>query len=231
MVIYAFYSFYFVPFVLHLPNGKQTFPNYLKSLKLTKSGFSLIKFFMGLVIGILLLVVYFCIVIFLGERFIYRLDINQIFQPPSSNNYGYFNFIFHLVPAFWEEIIFRGILITILLKRYSVYKAIIYDGIFFSFAHIFNHSNIYLGIGQGIYTFCSGIVLAYLYVKTSNLIPGMIAHYVNNIISVVIPMEEVNVSVFLLQQYLLSIIVLILGLGIIKLYEKLGKATERSSDI
>lgn len=218
-LIYAFYSFYFVPFVLHLPDGTQDFSSFLKSMKLTRIGFSLKCFCLSLVIGILLLIGYFSTDIILGELFIYKLDFNQVLQPPSLTNRSYFNFIYHIIPAFWEEIIFRGIMLTILLKKFSVRTAIIIDGVFFGISHMANHSNIFIGLGQGIYTFCSGIILGYLYVKTSNLIPSMIAHYVNNIISALLSIGEVNLLVFLLQQCLISSIVLILGVGIIRLYE------------
>ena len=124
MSIYAFYSFYFVPFVLYLPDGKQTFSGFLKSLKLTRSGFSPKNLFIGLVIGILLLYSYFGIDIILGELSIFRLDFNQIIQPPSLSNLGYFNFIYHIAPALWEEIIFRGIMITILLKKKYIFQVI-----------------------------------------------------------------------------------------------------------
>ncbi|MHA1376013.1 MAG: lysostaphin resistance A-like protein [Promethearchaeota archaeon] len=221
MVIYAFYSFYFVPFVLYLPDGKQNISSFLKSLKLTKSSFSLKIIFLGLVTGILVLVGFFCTDIILGELFTFTLDFNQIIEFPNLINLGYFNFINHIAPALWEEIIFRGIMITILLKIYPVRTAIIIDGLFFGIFHIANlgpEANLFIILGQVIYTSCFGITLAYLYVKTSNLIPCIIAHYVNNILSVLISIKEVNILVLFVQACLLSLIVMILSLGIIKLF-------------
>ncbi|MHA1716510.1 MAG: lysostaphin resistance A-like protein, partial [Promethearchaeota archaeon] len=202
--------------------------DFLKTLKLTKKCLSLKIIILGLAMGFLVLIGSFFTDIILGKLFICKLDFNQIIDSPNLMNFGYFNFIYHIVPALWEEIIFRGVMITLLLKIYSIRTAIIIDGLVFGIFHIANlgpEANLFITLGQVIYTSCSGINLAYLYVKTSNLIPCIIAHYVNNMLSALMSIE-LNFLVYFYYVGLISLFAIILGVGIIKLYEKLGMVTD-----
>lgn len=77
-----------------------------------------------------------------------------------------------------EEIIFRGLIHTLLSKRYGVKRAIIFSSIFFGLMH---------GIGVvTIFAIVAGIGLALLYEKTGSLAPGMVAHGVGNLASVLL---------------------------------------------
>lgn len=226
MVVYAFFAFYLIPFVLCLPNGKQTFSEFLEMLKMTKRSLSIKFFLLGLVIGTFLLIGSFFTRLILGELFIYVIDFNQILSFPSSMTLGFFNLIYHISPALWEEVIFRGVILTLLLKLCSTRKAIIIDGILFGVFHWLNftpETGLYITLGQVIYTTCSGITLAYMYVKTSNLIPCILAHYMNNIISALIVTltSEMQLPAFFTYIGLTSFITMAFGLGAIKLYEKL----------
>ena len=85
-----------------------------------------------------------------------------------------------------------------------------------------------LTLGQVIYTTGFGISLAYLYLKTSNLIPCILAHYANNIISVIMTPTAV-VSVYFYSLIFLSLFVLIIRLGIIKLNKMVKMETPATS--
>jgi len=232
MVIYALYAFYFIPFVLHLPDGKQNFSGFLKTLKLTKSGLSLRIIFLGLLMGFCVLISFFFSDIILGDLLPFTIDFNQIIGVPNLMNLGYFNFIHHIVPALWEEIIFRGIILTLLLKIYPVRSAIIIDGVVFGIVHLANNASLFITLGQVIYTSCFGITLAYLYVKTSSLIPCIIAHYVNNILSALLYISntEVNILIYFFHIGLISLVAMILRVGFIKLHERMGMVKERNKD-
>ena len=81
-----------------------------------------------------------------------------------------------VVPIF-EEIIFRGLIHSLLRKRYGFKKALVISSIFFGLMH---------GIGAvTIFAIVAGLGLALLYEKTGSLAPGMVAHSVGNLISVV----------------------------------------------
>jgi membrane protease YdiL (CAAX protease family) len=43
-----------------------------------------------------------------------------------------------LVPGIWEEIAFRGVILTLLLKKYSEKKSIIINGLLFGGVHFIN---------------------------------------------------------------------------------------------
>ncbi len=74
-----------------------------------------------------------------------------------------------------EEIIFRCIIFTELTKVTTVRNTIIIQAVLFG---IF-HANIY----QFIYAFFIGILLGYIYAKTNNILITIIAHMVNNALS------------------------------------------------
>lgn len=217
MIIYAIYSIIFLHFVMHLPDGKQSFSDFLKTVKLMKSGLKIKEILLGLLIGILVVIgSFFTSFIFDGLE--YSFDFNLILGTPNYPSLGYFNFLHHITPALWEELIFRGIIITLLLKKFSTRKVIIINGVIFGFFHLANLGvgNGILTLGQVIYTTGFGISLGYLYLKTSNLIPCILAHYANNIISVIMTSAPV-VSVYFYSVIFLSLFVLIIRLGIIRL--------------
>ena len=81
-----------------------------------------------------------------------------------------------LVVPVIEEIIFRGLIHGLMRKRYGVKKAVVFSSLFFGLMHGFGVVTIFAVF--------AGIGLALLYEKTGSLAPGMIAHGVGNLISV-----------------------------------------------
>lgn len=77
-----------------------------------------------------------------------------------------------LAPLF-EELIFRGILFTTLRKKFSFPTSMVASGLIFALAH-----------GYGVIAFLSvlwaGFLWAWAYERTGSVIPGMVAHAVNN---------------------------------------------------
>jgi len=166
-----------VPLGLHFPNGKESLTDYVKSIRLSPispwkrnvllgSGFAATFCIFTLIFSLLS-----------GE---YIFDLNVIFGWSESDKPGGFGFISMLTPGIWEEVAFRGIMLTLLLKHYSRKKAIIIDGVIFGSAHLFNildGANIMDTVIQMIYAMCLGISFAYLYIRTERLLPGILAHY------------------------------------------------------
>ncbi len=74
-----------------------------------------------------------------------------------------------------EEFLFRGVLLEGLLRRYNPYKAIAWSAFFFGFIH-FN-------IPQFIAGFVSGFIMGYLYERTRSVTPGIVLHFLNNVVS------------------------------------------------
>lgn len=166
-----------VPLGLYLPNGKESLKDYAKSIRLNQispwkrnvllgAGFAAIFCMFTLIFGLLS-----------GE---YIFDLNVIFGWSESDNPGVFGFISMLNPGIWEEVAFRGIILTLLFKKYSRKKAIIIDGVIFGSAHLFNilsGANIMDTVIQMLYATCLGFSFAYMYIRTESLIPGILAHY------------------------------------------------------
>jgi membrane protease YdiL (CAAX protease family) len=77
-----------------------------------------------------------------------------------------------------EEIFFRGLTLGALRRRLNRHLAVLVSAVFFAAAHVFWVELLPIAF--------LGIVLGYLYELTGSLVPGMIAHGVNNIIALVI---------------------------------------------
>ncbi len=73
-----------------------------------------------------------------------------------------------------EEILFRGIMLDGLLKRYSPAKAIIWSAVLFGIVH--------LNPAQSVGAFALGLPLGWLYYRTGSLLPCIALHFVNNAI-------------------------------------------------
>ena len=80
-----------------------------------------------------------------------------------------------LLPAFVEEFAFRGVVMGSL-RKYSDALAIVVS----SAAFALMHGNFV----QMPFTFCCGLVFAFIAVKTNSLLPSIIIHFVNNALSV-----------------------------------------------
>lgn len=80
---------------------------------------------------------------------------------------------FVLLAPFFEELIFRGILFTTLRTKFSFPLSMAASGLVFALAH-----------GYGVIAFLtvlwSGLLWAWAYERTGSVIPGMLAHAVNN---------------------------------------------------
>lgn len=80
---------------------------------------------------------------------------------------------FVLLAPFFEELIFRGILFTTLRTRFSFPLSMVASGLVFALAH-----------GYGVVAFLtvlwSGLLWAWAYERTGSVIPGMLAHAINN---------------------------------------------------
>lgn len=76
-----------------------------------------------------------------------------------------------------EELLFRGVIFNNLNKYYSVNVAIIFTSLLFGLSH---------ELGGIISSFVFGICMNILYIKTSNIMILIIAHFTNNLISQII---------------------------------------------
>lgn len=97
---------------------------------------------------------------------------------------------------FTEELLFRGVLLTVLLivlarlhdARTAVVLAVVFDGVAFGLAHLANAGSVELGFVLSQATFASvlGVGCAYLMVRTRSVYPAMLLHAAVNAVVVVL---------------------------------------------
>lgn len=92
-----------------------------------------------------------------------------------------------IVPAFCEEFLFRGTILSNLLP-YGKIPAILGSALMFGLMH--------QNAAQFFYATMAGIILGYVYVKTESIWCGTIIHFLNNLFGVI---ESVSISNFVLE--------------------------------
>ena len=178
--------FVLVPFVLRLPKGKTTYREYFDDIRLTK----IQPFFRLLFIAVsCCIILMFCQV--LGS-FVFRfsegkaitpefirsvLDVTNELPPRSWS-------LLTSLPSMFEEVAFRGVLLTFFLVKYSKGKSIVFSSLGFGIIHFFNilsgRDPVWV-TGQVIWAFILGLFYGYLFIKTGSLLPVMIIHYIGNL--------------------------------------------------
>jgi len=170
---------FFVRRSLGLPNGKEPLKEYIKTIGLKPDS----KLVRNIFLGISCSIIYFISIYIAGNIFgNYIFDLDVIFGNPgtSISFYGWFLFIFALIPGIWEEVSFRGVIITLNLRKYSRTTVLIIVSILFGLVHFSNFTpgDFFLfTVLQVIYAALLGFLLGYLFIKTKSLIPSIILHY------------------------------------------------------
>jgi len=95
-----------------------------------------------------------------------------------------------IVVPFTEELVFRGVLLTVLLMalarlhppRTALVLAVLFDGIAFGLAHVANAMSLELGfvVSQAAFASVLGVACAYLMARTRSIYPAMLLHAVVN---------------------------------------------------
>lgn len=150
------------------------------------------------------------------EVFSYSEFMEELTEPSVMSNYQIVLAVFTtaLIPAFFEELLFRGLVLTNLLP-YGRTTAILGSALLFGLMH--------QNAGQLLYATVAGLVLGYLYVKTRSIFGCILLHFVNNFSSVLqsvlylrLPAQTAGrvmtvIEIAILALGLLSLLLLILG--------------------
>ena len=174
--------FLFVPKILLLPSAEPNLSAYLSSINLGNDAFkdfrqyifyaisSTTIFFVGVLTASALT----------GE---YIFEISRIIGLPEDNDLKSFGFLFYLIPSIFEEIAFRGVILLLLLRKYSNNISIIISAFIFGIGHLINYlifGNFWSSMTQIVTGIMIGVFFAYLVLRTSSLVPGIIIHYLYN---------------------------------------------------
>lgn len=101
-------------------------------------------------------------------------SLNDSYQPPNNTVGFYFLnlLLLGIIPAIFEELLFRGIIFQGLRDRFKPLSSVLLTALLFALMH--------QSITQFIYPFILGVVLTIVMDKTNNLIYPIIIHFFNN---------------------------------------------------
>lgn len=123
----------------------------------------------------------------------------ESFTPVATANYQIVLqfFTIAVVPAFVEEFLFRGVVLSNLLP-YGRTHAIVFSSLLFALMH--------QNVGQFFYTSVAGLILGYIYVQTGSIWGSVLLHFVNNFYSVMqgvlvqrLPESTATVTIYAIQ--------------------------------
>ncbi len=121
-----------------------------------------------------------------------------------------------VLPAIFEELIFRGIILNGLLSKFNQVSAIFISAAMFAFIHG--------SIEQLLYQFALGVVLAWLVLRTGSLFSGMLVHFLNNAMVLIMNYIALHYGsinmVYNAWQWVLSVALVFVAAGLIFLIEK-----------
>jgi membrane protease YdiL (CAAX protease family) len=175
-----------VPFLLHLPMGGRTITQYLDDIRLTR---------VRPVVPLLVLTLSCDLVLILcmgSGSLVYRLSegkpltgefVRHVFDlslalPPQSM------LLFAQFFSSFEEVLFRGVFLTMLLATLSARRAIVYSALAFGLMHlpaVLAGQPLVPTLGQVVWAFLFGLFYGYLFLQSGSLLPPMIIHWLSNV--------------------------------------------------
>lgn len=162
-------ALYLMPYVIGLPNGRKSFQDYCRDIRLlpvTPLG-------RNILLGLLMA----------------TLTLSCIFL--ASLLTGHFVFDWSMVPALrwvkgltrgiWEEVFFRGIILVLFMRVYPLRKAVFFSTFLFAVVHLNPMAINPEMIVDVVSIFFMGLLFTYLVLKTGSLLPAIVFHYVHDI--------------------------------------------------
>lgn len=115
-----------------------------------------------------------------------------------------------IIAPIFEEILYRGVLLNGLLKKYNYKKAIIYSALIFGIAH--------MNLPQGVNAFFLGVIIGLAYYYTGSIYLCMAMHFVNNFLVnfVVYPESKLWTVILFIIVPIIGILIFIKSLRTIK---------------
>lgn len=123
----------------------------------------------------------------------HKLDY-LIFKNHSFNNLFYF-FLMVIITPVIEEILYRGIILNLFLKKYSILFSITLSSVIFAFIHLK-----FIGIG---YLFLYGLLFGFAYYKTKSLFTSILLHFLINLMAVTTSHQYLELNSTTISKYFL----------------------------
>lgn len=134
---------------------------------------------------------------------------------PSMNGFGFVCVLFAVavLPAVFEEITFRGVLLNGM-RSFGVWGSVLLCGGLFSLYH--------QNPAQTLYQFCCGIAFALVAIRSGSILPTVLSHFINN--AAILALTKWNVTEFSTPVFAtvmsVSVVCLIASLGYLIFIDK-----------
>jgi membrane protease YdiL (CAAX protease family) len=182
---YLLLIFVIVPFVLHLPKGKRSYREFLSDIRLSNVQPLLPLLLLGISCWLILA---FCqatgsIIYGLSQgqpltasflRYVFDITVEL---PPASWS------LVKSIPSMFEEVLWRGVILTLFLSWYSKRKSIVITAVVFGFFHLLSflegHEVVWV-LGNVVWAAIIGLFYGYVVLKSDSLLPAMLVHWLGN---------------------------------------------------
>lgn len=185
-----------IPILLGVPTTFKPYYGYLESIRLKNYKPIGKIIFIGITSSVFILFFSLFLPSMTGDLII---QPDRVFGPPVRDNnapensvLGWFGFIMFLIPGIWEEVIGRGIILTVLLRKYPLekgkhHKAIAIGGFIFGLMHLLNIPKLInepsFVLGQVVWSTIIGIAWGYVAIGTNSLYPSIFIHWIIDVFS------------------------------------------------
>jgi membrane protease YdiL (CAAX protease family) len=183
------FFFILIPKVLRMPNGKTTLRRYLNDIGVDRIRPVSRTFLIYLPCLISIIVAQIAGSLVYNQLILhwdFDLFLKYLFDLSRIRSWvGWAPII--AVGSIFEEVVLRGVVLTILLQIYSERKAIAGSAVVFGYVHIINllngpitYTSLIFVIGQITWTTIIGVLYGYMFLKTGNLYANMFLHWTAN---------------------------------------------------
>jgi len=162
-------ALFLMPYVIGLPNGRKSFQDYSRDIRLlpmTPIGRNIL---LGLLMATLTLASIFLASLLTGH---FVFDWSTV---PSLR------WVKGLTRGIWEEVFFRGIILVLFMRLFKLRKAVFLSTFLFAVVHLNPMAMNVKMIVDVISIFFMGLLFTYLVLKTGSLLPAIVFHYVHDI--------------------------------------------------
>jgi membrane protease YdiL (CAAX protease family) len=167
--VLGFLALYLMPYVIGLPNGRKSFQDYSRDIRLLPMRPIGRNILLGLLLAGLTLSGIFLASLLTGH---YVFDLSTV---------SGLRWVKGLTRGIWEEVFFRGIFLVLFMRLFPRRKALFFSAFLFAAVHIDPVAINLEMIIDLISIFFMGLLFAYVVLKTGSLIPAIIFHYFHNI--------------------------------------------------
>ena len=178
--------FVLVPFVLRLPGGTRSFSAYVDAIRLSRVRPFLQLLLLGLSCSLILAL---CQV---SGTLVYRLRegkaitwpfVRSILDLSSQLPPKSWSLLFSF-PSVFEEVAFRGVILSLLLTRYPKPTSVVVAALAFGASHVLNLATgreLAWVLGQTVWATILGLFYGVVVLKSNSLWPAMWVHYLGNL--------------------------------------------------